>query len=111
MDRPNKKEYKFVIPAKIINPAISKCRLYVIKNEQEILTMEEVGIQSFVLFGINQNLIDIKISNNSLSKLYDDKIFIMDIVSPYGTFVNGVELDKKKRNIIKSGSPTFDYKV
>ena len=100
-DKLNKNQTELVIPAWVINLGMNNCQLCVIKNETEVLSIQEIGIQSFVLLDSNHNSIDIKISTDSLSKLLDHDLFIMDIVLRRGAYINDTQLNENKRKINK----------
>lgn len=120
----SKQADKFAPPPWVVSPKLENCGLKVMKEGKRIQTITEIGQKSYVLFGRNASMSDIKLEHPSISRRHalighgsSGNIYVMDLGSSHGTFVNKQRLKKKKRQplrdgyIIKFGASTREYIV
>merc|ERR1712228_431535 len=70
----------------------------------------EIAQKPFVLFGRNASMSDIKLEHPSISRRHamgghgsSGNLYVMDLGSSHGTFVNKQRLQKKKREVVRDG--------
>jgi len=120
----SKQTDKFAPPPWVVAPKLENCGLKVMKENKRIQTITEIAQKSYVLFGRNAAMTDIKLEHPSISRRHalighgsSGNIYVMDLGSSHGTFVNKQRLKKKKRHplrdgyIIKFGASTREYIV
>jgi len=114
----------FQPPPWIKPPKLGNCGLKVFKGGEKIDTITEIGRKSFVLFGRNAQMSDIKLDHPSISRRHalmghgsSGNLYVMDLGSSHGTFVNAERLKKRKREplrdgyTVKFGASTREYIV
>merc|ERR1712154_733000 len=91
-------------------PKLENCGLKVIKDGRRIQTITQIAEKSFVLFGRNASMSDIKLEHPSISRRHalvghgsSGNLYVMDLGSSHGTFVNSQRLQKKKREVLRDG--------
>lgn len=114
----------FQPPPWVKPPKLENCGLRVIKDGKKIETITEIGRKSFVLLGRNATMSDIKLEHPSISRRHallghgsSGNLYVMDLGSSHGTFVNAKALTKRKREplrdgyTVKFGASTREYIV
>lgn len=114
----------FQPPPWIKAPKLENCGLKVFKGGEKIDTITEIGRKSYVLFGRNAQMSDIKLDHPSISRRHalmghgsSGNLYVMDLGSSHGTFVNAERLKKRKREplrdgyTVKFGASTREYIV
>ena len=115
---------QFNAPPWVVKPKLENCGLYVMKDNKKLQTITQIGNKPYVLFGRNAAMSDIKLEHPSISRRHalighgsSGNIYVMDLGSSHGTFVNKTRLQKKKREplrdgyVIKFGASTREYIV
>jgi len=115
---------KFVPPPWVKPPKLENCGLKVFKGGEKIDTITQIGSKSYVLFGRNAQMTDIKLDHPSISRRHalmghgsSGNLYVMDLGSSHGTFVNAERLKKRKREplrdgyTVKFGASTREYIV
>ena len=115
---------KFNPPPWVMKPKLGNCGFKVMKDGRRIQTITEIAQKPFVLFGRNASMSDIKLEHPSISRRHalvghgsSGNLYVMDLGSSHGTFVNSQRLQKKKREvlrddyIVKFGASTREYVV
>eukprot|EP00486_Rosalina_sp_Unknown_P006197 CAMPEP_0201571450 /NCGR_PEP_ID=MMETSP0190_2-20130828/14216_1 /ASSEMBLY_ACC=CAM_ASM_000263 /TAXON_ID=37353 /ORGANISM="Rosalina sp." /LENGTH=306 /DNA_ID=CAMNT_0047996097 /DNA_START=22 /DNA_END=942 /DNA_ORIENTATION=- len=120
----SKPSEKFAPPPWVAKPKLENCGLKVMKEGKRIQTITEIAQKPYVLFGRNASMSDIKLEHPSISRRHalighgsSGNIYVMDLGSSHGTFVNSQRLKKKKREplrdgyTVKFGASTREYIV
>eukprot|EP01083_Nonionella_stella_P029948 82262_1 len=101
---------KFNPPPWVVKPKLENCGLKVMKEGKVISTITQIAQKSYVLFGRNASMSDIKLEHPSISRRHalighgsSGNIYVMDLDSSHGTFVNSTRLKKRKREPLRDG--------
>ena len=97
---------KFQPPPWVVAPKLENCGFKVMKEGKRIQTITEIAQKSFVLFGRNAAMSDIKLDHPSISRRHalvghgsSGNLYVMDLGSSHGTFVNAQRLRNRKNKI------------
>lgn len=114
----------FTPPTWCKEPKLTNCALLVKKEDKLINKINLVNRQKCVTFGRNAQMSNIKLDHPSISRRHallghgsSGNIYVMDLGSSHGTFLNDKRIDKMKReclsdmDIIKFGASTRKYIV
>ena len=118
------KKTLFNPPPWVQHPKLDNCGLKVRENGRTIQTITDIAKKPCVLFGNDSSMNDIKLAHESTSRRHamigsgsSGNIYVMDLGSANGTFVNDKQLAKKIReplrhdDIITFGVSTTEYIV
>lgn len=100
----------FGIPKWLTQPQyIKSCPLYVIKDQEELLDIKELDIQCWEFVDNDRNLVDFKISHESLSKWYQSNFFIVNNLTKRAALISRSSIKDNTRSIENCGVITQYY--
>lgn len=115
---------RFKLPPWSKEPKLDKCAFEIYKNNKKIGIITKINHQKSVLFGRQKNFVDILLQHPSISRQHaailhgkSGNIYVMDLGSIHGTFVNKYKLipeqrePLKEKDVIQFGASTRKYIV
>jgi len=101
---------RFKLPAWSREPQLDKCALEVFKGEKKIGTITRVRKQKATIFGRHKSFADVILQHPSISRQHSailhgksGNMYVMDLGSSHGTFVNKRRLANEKREPLREG--------
>jgi len=117
-------EDKFQPPPWVCMPKLENCGLKVRKDGKIISIVTDINKKKFLTLGRNAKMSDLRLEHPSISRRHSmfghgssGNLYVMDLGSSHGTFVNGKRLESKKRealhdgDVVKFGASTREYVV
>jgi len=115
---------RFKLPSWSKEPQLDKAALEIYKSDKKIGTITRISRQRAVVFGRHKNMADILLQHPSISRQHSvilhgksGNMYIMDLGSSHGTFLNKRKLSCEQReplkegDVIRFGASTRDYLV
>lgn len=101
---------RFKLPSWAREPQLNKCALEVHKNGKKIGTVTRCSKQKSVIFGRHKNYVDILLQHPSISRQHgvilhgkSGNMYLMDLGSSHGSFVNKRRLQSEQREPLREG--------
>jgi len=101
---------RFKLPSWSRDPQLTKCALEVFKIKKKIGTVTRVGRQKATVFGRHKSYADVILQHPSISRQHavilhgkSGNMYLMDLGSSHGTYVNDRRLDGEQREPLRDG--------
>eukprot|EP01083_Nonionella_stella_P178982 633980_1 len=101
---------QFTPPPWVVKPTLKNCGLKVMERSKLISTITQVAKKPYVLFGRLKAMNDIILGHPSISRRHalvghgaSGSIYVMDLGSSFGTFVNAQRLKTRQRQPLRAG--------
>jgi len=115
---------RFKLPSWSRAPKLDKCALEVMKQNKKIGTISRCSKNKAVIFGRHKNYADVILQHPSISRQHavilhgkSGNMYVMDLSSSHGTFVNKRKLEGEQReplsegDVIRFGASSREYVV
>merc|ERR1712226_1694325 len=100
----------FKLPSWAKEPQLEKAALEIFKGPKKVGTITRISRQRAVVFGRHKSLVDILLQHPSISRQHSvilhgksGNMYIMDLGSSHGTFVNKRKLINERREPLREG--------
>lgn len=101
---------RFKLPSWSRDPQLEKCALEVFKSTKKIGTVTRVSKHKSVVFGRHKSYADVILQHPSISRQHavilhgkSGNMYLMDLASSHGTFVNKRKLQPEQREPLREG--------
>jgi len=115
---------RFKLPSWARDPQLDKCALEVMKNGKKIGTITRCSKNKAVVFGRHKNFADVLLRHPSISRQHaailhgkSGNMYVMDLGSSHGTYVNKRKLEGEQRepledgDVVRFGASSREYVV